>query len=81
MTNSTARESLADAGNPLGLDGIEFIEFATHQPQAFGQVLEMMGFWPVARHRSREVLLYRQGAMNIIVNAHAGVHVQATAQW
>ena len=41
----------------------------------------MMGFWPVARHRSREVLLYRQGAMNIIVNAHAGVHVQATAQW
>jgi 4-hydroxyphenylpyruvate dioxygenase len=31
----------------------------------------MMGFRPVARHRSREVLLYRQGAMNIIVNAHA----------
>ena len=71
MTNATARESLADAGNPLGLDGIEFIEFATHQPQAFGQVLEMMGFRPVARHRSREVLLYRQGATNIIINAHA----------
>ena len=31
----------------------------------------MMGFRPVARHRSREVLLYRQGDMNIIVNAHA----------
>jgi len=33
-------------------------------------VLEMMGFRPIARHRSREVLLYRQGEMNVIVNAH-----------
>jgi 4-hydroxyphenylpyruvate dioxygenase len=33
-------------------------------------VLEMMGFHPVARHRSREVTLYRQGTMNVVVNAH-----------
>jgi 4-hydroxyphenylpyruvate dioxygenase len=66
------RESLTDATNPLGLDGIEFIEFVTAKPQALGQVLEMMGFRPVARHRSREVLLYRQGDMNIIINAHSG---------
>jgi len=72
MQDRTDRESLADATNPLGLDGIEFIEFSTAKPQAFGQVLEMMGFRPVARHRSREVLLYRQGDMNIIINAHAG---------
>jgi 4-hydroxyphenylpyruvate dioxygenase len=72
MPTATDRESLADATNPLGLDGIEFIEFVTAKPQAFGQVLEMMGFRPVARHRSREVLLYRQGEMNIIINAHAG---------
>ncbi len=62
--------SFSDAANPLGLDGIEFIEYATAKPQALGQVLEMMGFKPVARHRSREVLLYRQGALNIVVNAH-----------
>ncbi len=62
--------SFSDAANPLGLDGIEFIEYATRQPQALGQVLEMMGFRPVARHRSREVLLYRQGALNVVVNAH-----------
>lgn len=69
-----AREPLqashSDAHNPIGLDGIEFIEYATLKPQALGQVLEMMGFRPVARHRSREVLLYRQGALNIVVNAH-----------
>ena len=62
--------SFSDAANPLGLDGVEFIEYATPKPQALGQVLEMMGFKPVARHRSREVLLYRQGGLNIVVNAH-----------
>ena len=62
--------SFSDAANPLGLDGIEFIEYATPKPQALGQVLEMMGFKPVARHRSREVQLYRQGGLNIVVNGH-----------
>ncbi|MES3000590.1 MAG: VOC family protein [Pseudomonadota bacterium] len=63
-------DSFSDEANPIGLDGVEFIEYATSQPQALGQVLEMMGFRPVARHRSREVLLYRQGSVNIVVNAH-----------
>jgi len=62
--------SFSDEANPIGLDGVEFIEYSTSRPQALGQVLEMMGFHPVARHRSREVLLYRQGALNIVVNAH-----------
>lgn len=60
----------SDEANPIGLDGIEFIEYATSKPQALGQVLEMMGFKPVSRHRSREVLLYRQGGLNVVVNAH-----------
>jgi 4-hydroxyphenylpyruvate dioxygenase len=64
------REVPIDVSNPLGLDGIEFVEYATSRPQALGQVLETMGFRPIARHRSREVLLYRQGDMNIIINAH-----------
>ena len=73
--------SFSDAANPLGLDGIEFIEYATSAPQALGQVLGMMGFRAVARHRSREVMLYRQGGVNIIVNAHpaAGADAPATA--
>lgn len=68
---SADREEMVEEANPLGLEGIEFIEYATAKPQAMGQVLEIMGFKPVARHRSREVLLYRQGGINIIVNAHA----------
>ena len=72
MTQAIDREIQAQPGNPLGLDGIEFIEYATSRPQALGQALEAMGFRPIARHRSREVLLYRQGEMNVVINAHGG---------
>jgi len=65
-----ATEVVPEPLNPLGVDGIEFIEYATSQPQAFGALLQQMGFAAVARHRSREVVLYRQGAMNVIVNSH-----------
>ena len=68
--NTLNREAIQEGANPLGMEGIEFIEYATAQPQQLGQVLEKMGFRPIARHRSREVLLYRQGDINVIVNAH-----------
>jgi 4-hydroxyphenylpyruvate dioxygenase len=69
MTQPLDRESVSEPMNPLGIDGLEFIEFATSKPQAMGGVLETMGFRPIARHRSREVELYRQGTMNVIVNS------------
>jgi len=71
MTNLMDREAVSEPHNLLGIDGIEFIEFATSKPQALGALLERMGFRPIAHHRSREVELYRQGPMNIIVNAQA----------
>ena len=71
MTQPVAnREAVPEMPNRAGIEGIEFIEYATSRPQALGQVLESMGFRPVARHRSREVVLYRQGGMNLVVNAH-----------
>ena len=69
MENTTDRELIPEPPNPIGIDGIEFIEFTTSRPQALGGVLERMGFHPIARHRSREVELYRQGTMNIVVNS------------
>jgi 4-hydroxyphenylpyruvate dioxygenase len=65
----TAKEHNPAPNNPLGMDGIEFLEYATSAPLALGALLEQIGFVPIARHRSREVTLYRQGAMNVIVNA------------
>ena len=66
----SVEERLPEPSNPVGMDGIEFIEYATSQPQALGTVLQRMGFMPVAHHRSREVTLYRQGGMNLVVNSH-----------
>src|SRR2546425_4496855 len=45
---------------------------------AFGDLLQRMGFVPLARHRSREVMLYRQGPMNLIVNSHGATTVMPT---
>lgn len=70
MNNETDRESVPEPQNPIGMDGIEYIEFATSKPQALGGILERMGFRLVARHRSREIELYRQGSMNLVVNSH-----------
>jgi 4-hydroxyphenylpyruvate dioxygenase len=70
QTPMPVAEPLPEPSNPLGLDGIEFVEYSTSQPQAFGALLQQMGFDLVARHRSREVVLYRQGGMNLIVNSH-----------
>jgi 4-hydroxyphenylpyruvate dioxygenase len=54
--------------NPMGLCGFEFVEFASPDPAALGPVFEAMGFSLVAKHRSKNVLLYRQGDINFIVN-------------
>ncbi|UUX94735.1 4-hydroxyphenylpyruvate dioxygenase [Aquabacterium sp. J223] len=54
--------------NPMGLDGFEFVEFASPVAGLLEPVLEKLGFSLVARHRSKDVLLYRQGGINFIVN-------------
>ncbi len=54
--------------NPMGLMGFEFVEFASPIPGVLEPLFEKMGFTQVARHRSKDVLLYRQGHINFIVN-------------
>jgi len=54
--------------NPMGLMGFEFVEFASPTPGALEPVFEMLGFTKVATHRSKNVVLYRQGGINFIVN-------------
>jgi len=54
--------------NPAGLMGFEFVEFASPQAGQLETLFETMGFSLVARHRSKNVLLYRQGQINFIVN-------------
>ena len=54
--------------NPMGLAGFEFVEFASPTPGVLEPVFERMGFVHVATHRSKDVVLYRQGGINFIVN-------------
>jgi 4-hydroxyphenylpyruvate dioxygenase len=54
--------------NPMGTDGFEFVEYTAPDTHELAKLFEQMGFAPVARHRSKDVVLYRQGEINFIVN-------------
>ena len=54
--------------NPMGLCGFEFVEFAAAERGILEPAFEMMGFTLVARHRSKDVELWRQGEINFITN-------------
>jgi len=54
--------------NPMGLMGFEFVEFASPEPNVLEPMFEKLGFTLVAKHRSKDVLLYRQGGINFIIN-------------
>ena len=54
--------------NPMGLMGFEFVEFASPTPGVLEDVFDKLGFTLVARHRSKDVLLYRQNQINFILN-------------
>ncbi len=57
--------------NPMGLMGFEFVEFASPRPDTLEPAFEAMGFTLVAHHRSKDVVLFRQGDINFIVNREA----------
>ena len=54
--------------NPAGLDGFEFVEFCAPEKGVLEPVFETMGFTRVAKHRSKDVHLWRQGGINLIAN-------------
>jgi 4-hydroxyphenylpyruvate dioxygenase len=66
--------------NPMGTDGFEFVEFAAPDPQAMGALFEKMGFAAIARHRHKNVTLYRQGEINFIINAEPDSFAQRFAR-
>jgi 4-hydroxyphenylpyruvate dioxygenase len=66
--------------NPMGTDGFEFIEYAAPDPTATGELFERMGFRAIARHRHKDVVLYRQGGINFIVNAEPDSFAQRFAR-
>ena len=66
--------------NPMGTDGFEFIEYTAPDPKALGALFEQMGFRAIAKHRQKNVTLYRQGEINFLVNAEKDSFAQRFAR-
>ena len=66
--------------NPMGTDGFEFVEYTAPDPELLRRLFERMGFPVSARHRSKNVTLYRQGDINFIINAEPGSFGQQFAR-
>jgi 4-hydroxyphenylpyruvate dioxygenase len=68
-TGEAPPASAAPWENPLGTDGFEFVEYTAPDTAELGRLFEVMGFARVARHRSKDVSLFRQGNINFVVNS------------
>lgn len=72
LQGGIARPSAEAAALPLKARpiGTEFIEFAASHEEAetLGEMLRPLGFRPTARHRSKDVTRWQQGAINIVIN-------------
>ncbi len=81
---ATSTQPVADAGgdthNPMGTDGFEFVEYTAPDPKALAALFEQLGFRAVARHRHKDVTLYRQGDVNFIINSEPDSFAQAFAK-
>jgi 4-hydroxyphenylpyruvate dioxygenase len=68
------------ATNPVGTDGFEFVEFAHPRPEELAALFRRMGYEPVARHRTKNITVYRQGDINYLVNAEPGAFATRFAE-
>jgi 4-hydroxyphenylpyruvate dioxygenase len=78
--NEQTKPASAAVDNPLGTDGFEFVEYTAPDSALLRSLFERLGFPVVARHRSKNVTLHRQGDINFIINAEAGSFGQRFAQ-
>lgn len=62
------------ADNPAGTDGFEFVEFAHEEAEKLETLFTRMGYTPVAKHKSKNITVWRQGDINYILNAEPGSH-------
>ncbi len=57
-----------DVQNPLGLDGFEFCEFTSPEPDRMAAQFEQLGFVAASRHPTKDVVRYKQGRINLLLN-------------
>src|ERR1041385_7779218 len=73
-------ESSPGEGRAALTDGFEFIEYTANNTRKLSALFEQLGFAAVARHRSKDVTLYRQGEINFILNREPDSFARAFAR-
>ena len=77
MTENTAQNPVP---NPMGTDGFEFVEYTAPDRALLKELFQQLEFRAVARHRSKDVELYRQGGIDFIVNSEPDSFAQDFAK-
>lgn len=54
--------------NPVGLDGMEFIEYAGPDASLFRKLFKNLGMTEVAKHKTKKITLFRQNDINFLLN-------------
>jgi len=67
----------ATPDNPLGLNGFEFVEFTSPDPEAMARQFEQLGFVPTHRHPTKNITRYKQGRINLMLNRDEAGRVAA----
>ena len=73
MTDAAQTDDHIDV-NPMGLDGFEFCEFTSPDPDALAKQFEALGFVPASTHKTRAITRYKQGRINLLINREDGGH-------
>ena len=76
-----------DMPDRIGVSGIEFVEFAADEAEAaqLASLFHTLGFRRVGQHVSKDVALFRQGDINLVINteregfAHSSYLVHGTS--
>ena len=58
--------------NPIGLDGVDFIEYSGKEAAHFHTLFARMGFKKVSQAKGKNIELFRQGNINFILNMEPG---------
>ncbi|MES2146859.1 MAG: 4-hydroxyphenylpyruvate dioxygenase [Pseudomonadota bacterium] len=80
MATQVAEKGPLGLENPMGTDGFEFVEYTAPDIELVRSLFAKMGFPEVARHKSKNVTLHRQGDCNFIINAEPGSYAEAYAK-
>lgn len=54
--------------NPLGLWGVDFVEYAGSDAQYFENLFKKMGFSEAGKIKNKNIKLFKQGGINFIIN-------------